>query len=367
MECVRRLALASVVGIVDAGSAVSALLGVLICLGFNFVFIRWEPFKAKEDSDLGVLLSYALIFFFLSALLIKVDIVPDGKSEQQLFGIILIMLLGSGPITIVLQLSKGKIASWLRVCGDLVYTSGDAKDGEQDGSKDDQEGVVQQAGRVQHVKQAPRPVQGGEVELGALHSIHRGDEGTMESRKTGAAGEVAGPRQTRTGSLAALSMRNASFVQKLAGIPAAVRARGSSSAGMRGRTESVVDTGVAVADTWTEEAQGPSAEAQHERRRSDHLIRSSQSFKPSTNPLARTIRLSSTAPAAKETTLPQGWTEHVDETTGKAYFVSDSGETTWARPPLAITEATSAPHGSDSVGEVGDAPSQRYSSEVVDL
>lgn len=122
MECFRRLALASAVGIVDAGSAVSALLGVLICLAFLFVFIRWEPFKAKEDSDLGVVLSYALTFFFLSALLVKVDIISDGASEQQLFGIILIMLLGSGPIAIMLQLSRGKFASWVSVCGDLVST-----------------------------------------------------------------------------------------------------------------------------------------------------------------------------------------------------------------------------------------------------
>ena len=153
MECFRRLALASVVGIVDAGSAVSALLGVLICIAFLFVFIRWEPYKAKEDSDLGVVLSYALTFFFLSALLVKVDIISDGKSEQQLFGIVLIMLLGSGPIAIVLQLSKGKMASWLRVCGDLVSTPEDAKEDEQKGENDDQEDAVQDD---RNIELAPR-------------------------------------------------------------------------------------------------------------------------------------------------------------------------------------------------------------------
>jgi len=176
---------------------------------------------------------------------------------------------------------------------------------------------------------------------------------------------AAGPRTSRAGTLAAVSLRNSLFVRKLTGMPAGARARGSTVAGMRGRTESVGDgSGIAKADTWAEEDPSLSAEVQHDRRRSDHLLRSSQSFKQSTNPLT-TRRRASTTSATKSA---PGWAEHTDEDT--EHFVSVSGEMALGQAPRTFTASKAASRGpreSDGEGDFGDAPSQRYGTGDIDL
>jgi hypothetical protein len=63
MECARRLLLASVIGLVNPGTAASATLGILVCFGFCHVFEK-RPFKYDDDNDLGVVLAWSLTLFF---------------------------------------------------------------------------------------------------------------------------------------------------------------------------------------------------------------------------------------------------------------------------------------------------------------
>jgi hypothetical protein len=60
IECVRRLSLASVVGLADEDSTISPIVGVLLSLVFIAVFSEFRPFKAEDDCTLGVILSYSI-------------------------------------------------------------------------------------------------------------------------------------------------------------------------------------------------------------------------------------------------------------------------------------------------------------------
>ena len=114
-ECFRRLALASAIGIVNADSAVSPIMGILICLVFVHVFSKWDPYKTNSDNALGIVLAYSLVLFFQAALLIKVDATSDDDSDQALFGVFLIVVLLAGPIAITYQLVGSKLLVVLNV------------------------------------------------------------------------------------------------------------------------------------------------------------------------------------------------------------------------------------------------------------
>jgi hypothetical protein len=60
IECVRRLTLASVVGLAHEDSAVGALAGLIISMFFIAVFSELRPYKAEDDCTLGVVLSYSI-------------------------------------------------------------------------------------------------------------------------------------------------------------------------------------------------------------------------------------------------------------------------------------------------------------------
>jgi len=60
IECIRRLSLASVVGLADEDSTISPIVGVLLSLVFIAVFSEFRPFIAEDDCTLGIILSYSI-------------------------------------------------------------------------------------------------------------------------------------------------------------------------------------------------------------------------------------------------------------------------------------------------------------------
>jgi hypothetical protein len=104
VECVRRLLLASVIGVVSANSAAAPVLGILISGVFVRVFEHSRPCKRDENSSLVIILAYSLVLVFLAALLIKLDVTTDDPGDQAVFGTLLVIVFLSGPIFIILQL-----------------------------------------------------------------------------------------------------------------------------------------------------------------------------------------------------------------------------------------------------------------------
>jgi len=113
LECVRRLFLASIIGIVAADSAASPVIGLGISLAFINVFTLLEPFNVKEANIFSLVLSNSLTLFFVAALMIKTDSVSDDKADQQMFGRILIVVLCAGPIVTLYLLIKQSATSLL--------------------------------------------------------------------------------------------------------------------------------------------------------------------------------------------------------------------------------------------------------------
>ena len=122
MECFRRLLLASVIGVLSADSAASAVIGLIGCVVFIYVFVEMKPFKNDDDCNLGIVLSYSLTFFFLAALMIKVDVANESSVNANLFGALLLAVLGVGPIAIMVQLASSQIKT-LRSLGNIFFGS----------------------------------------------------------------------------------------------------------------------------------------------------------------------------------------------------------------------------------------------------
>ena len=107
LECARRLSLASIIGIVSQESAAAPVLGIIISAAFTWVSTALRPFKDDSDNTLGVVLAYALMFFFLSALLIKVEATDDDERDQDVFAGLLFVCLFSGPFALIIKGVEG--------------------------------------------------------------------------------------------------------------------------------------------------------------------------------------------------------------------------------------------------------------------
>ena len=117
LDCVRRLLLASVIGVVSSDSAAAPVLGLVISTVFIGVFSALKPFKSKDDNTLAVILAYSLMLLFLAALMIKLDATSDDEEDQEALGYILIAVLAAGPAAL-LFLTLMRSAHLVRHCGD---------------------------------------------------------------------------------------------------------------------------------------------------------------------------------------------------------------------------------------------------------
>ena len=75
LECVRRLLLAAIVGIVSEDAAAAPVLGILIAAAFTYIATRIRPFKEKDDVSscsiscreilsLGLLLHCVFLYYY---------------------------------------------------------------------------------------------------------------------------------------------------------------------------------------------------------------------------------------------------------------------------------------------------------------
>jgi hypothetical protein len=103
LECGRRILLASVIGMFSEYSAKVPAWGLVVCLGFCWVFAYLKPFKNSDDSSLGVTLAYSLALLFMAALTISVDGIKRSVLVSDSFSFVLIIILVSGLIHLAIQ------------------------------------------------------------------------------------------------------------------------------------------------------------------------------------------------------------------------------------------------------------------------
>ena len=106
----------SVIGIASEDSASAPVIGFLLCLAFLHFFSK-RPFKQEDNSTLGIVLTYALAFIFLGALLIKVNAQPSSNLERMLFEAILVFLLLMGPLIIIMNSARSVLMKRLNLLG----------------------------------------------------------------------------------------------------------------------------------------------------------------------------------------------------------------------------------------------------------
>ena len=78
------------------------MLGLVLSILFNWIYSECKPFKEIGNSYLAIALSFSLSIFFLASLIIKTNIMSELGLHDNAFGIILALLLGIGPISIVI-------------------------------------------------------------------------------------------------------------------------------------------------------------------------------------------------------------------------------------------------------------------------
>jgi len=110
IECIRRLLLASVVGIISKDEVVAPVFGLLVSLGFTFLFTAFRPFQNSDDSTLGIILSNAVSVFFLAALIVLAGFIgDDDANSQSSFGVTLIVVFLLGPLFILVRSAGGNM------------------------------------------------------------------------------------------------------------------------------------------------------------------------------------------------------------------------------------------------------------------
>jgi len=110
IECIRRLLLASVVGIISKDQVVAPVLGLVFSLAFTFLFTAYRPFQNADDSTLCIILSNAVSVFFLAALIVLAGFIgEDDAKSQSSFGIILIVVILLGPLFILIRSVSGNM------------------------------------------------------------------------------------------------------------------------------------------------------------------------------------------------------------------------------------------------------------------
>ena len=109
LECIRKILLGSIIGIVSASAAAAPVMGLLLSIGFFGVYMRCRPFKVASDSNLAEVLGCSLCLFFTAALMIKVNATSDDEDDQEVFGLLLIGVLAAGPV-----LSATRFWNWFQ-------------------------------------------------------------------------------------------------------------------------------------------------------------------------------------------------------------------------------------------------------------
>ena len=59
-----------------------------------------QPLK-RDDTVFGIVLAYSLVLLFIAALMIKVDATSDDEDDQEVFGLLLVIILFAGPVSFV--------------------------------------------------------------------------------------------------------------------------------------------------------------------------------------------------------------------------------------------------------------------------
>ena len=106
-----RLSLSSILGLVEGSAAAAPVLGVVISTVFLVLFAKHQPYADRSDNSLSILLAMSLVFFFLAALMIKVDATSDDEDDQKVFGALLVGILCAGPVMSFVEVFWG----WLVV------------------------------------------------------------------------------------------------------------------------------------------------------------------------------------------------------------------------------------------------------------
>ena len=101
LECSRRLLLTAVLGIISVASIAAPTMGVVISMLYMYCFIRFQPFVLQGNNALSVLLQYSTAFFYLGAIMAKMDLSDESSRDKQTFDALLMVVIISGPALIL--------------------------------------------------------------------------------------------------------------------------------------------------------------------------------------------------------------------------------------------------------------------------
>jgi hypothetical protein len=98
IECVRRLLLSSFLVLISPGSSAQGLVALLMALASLRLYVGLRQYPNATDNKLAEIAQWQLIFTFLAALLIKIDVSSNiTEYDGYLFDYLLIAIIFAGP------------------------------------------------------------------------------------------------------------------------------------------------------------------------------------------------------------------------------------------------------------------------------
>ena len=98
VECFRKLLLSAALIFVTPGSATQGLFALIMSLGSARLYVGCEQFPDPSDNRLGELAQWQLVFIFLAALMLQMDLSSNVTHyDEVIFDHIITAILFIGP------------------------------------------------------------------------------------------------------------------------------------------------------------------------------------------------------------------------------------------------------------------------------
>jgi hypothetical protein len=105
LECIRRLALSSLLIMIHDGSVAQIVVAICACLVSIKVYSYYTPYAHGDDDILTEVTQYQLFSAFFAALLIRVDATSDRPEDQRNLSVALIFISSAGFIVMGVTLA----------------------------------------------------------------------------------------------------------------------------------------------------------------------------------------------------------------------------------------------------------------------
>ncbi|GMI05582.1 hypothetical protein TrVE_jg1080 [Triparma verrucosa] len=126
-ECIRRLSLTGLLIFLTPGSTSQIIVALMMSLFYCCFFFHFRPYEVDADDDLGNICQLAIFVTVFSCLIMKVEVDETDGYDQNLFGLVLIVVNIAGVVILLARFLVGPFKKGLKVLTKKLEHSGSIK------------------------------------------------------------------------------------------------------------------------------------------------------------------------------------------------------------------------------------------------